>query len=391
MENMEVEKLWTKEFILSCLSNLFAFISMYYIMSTLPLLVTEALAGDKGQVGYLFGIFSFAGVVARPVAGFLLDTMRRKTIAWVAVACLFFVMLAYNWVTSLLLLFVLRFIHGVCWGFSTTSLATIATDAVPLRKRGEGIGYYGLSMSIAMFIGPILGLEMLQHFNYSNTFYIGAGFVVVALLCLWGIKGRKADSPSNQQRGLIETKVLSYGLIVFFLSMLYSGILSFIVLFGREISLENPGVYFLANALTVIVSRPYAGKILDRKGPVGIMCIGFLTLFATFLCLFFARGYVLFILSALFLGIGFGIIHSSSIALAINKVDASRRGAVNGTILTAFDLGFGMGSLLLGVLSKYAGLRMMYLTSGLMVLIPFGIFYVTHMLKYKERGAVNSN
>jgi len=29
-----------------------AFISMYCIMSTLPLLVTEALGGDKGQAGY---------------------------------------------------------------------------------------------------------------------------------------------------------------------------------------------------------------------------------------------------------------------------------------------------------------------------------------------------
>ncbi|CUH95122.1 putative membrane protein [Propionispora sp. 2/2-37] len=389
---MEVEKLWTKEFILSCLSNLFAFISMYYIMSTLPLLITEALAGDKEQVGYLFGIFSFAGVVTRPMAGYLLDTMKRKTIAWIAVACLFFVMLAYNWITSLSLLFFLRFIHGVCWGFSTTSLATIATDAVPFRKRGEGIGYYGLSMSIAMFIGPILGLEMLQRFNYSSMFYIGAGFAAVALLCLLGIKGWEVCPVSTQKhRGIIETKVLSYGLIVFFLSMLYSGILSFIVLFGKEIGLENSGVYFLANALTVIVSRPYAGKILDKKGPIGVMCVGFLTLFATFLCLFFAQGYLLFILSALFLGIGFGIIHSSSIALAINKVDASRRGVVNGTVLTAFDLGFGIGSVLLGVLANYAGLKIMYLTSGLMVLIPFSIFYVTHMLKNKEAEVINSN
>ncbi|SMC35146.1 MFS transporter [Sporomusa malonica] len=172
--------------------------------------------------------------------------------------------------------------------------------------------------------------------------------------------------------------------------MLYSGILSFIVLFAKEISIENSEVYFLANALTLIVSRPYAGRILDKKGPVDIMCIGFLTLFAAFICLFFAEGYILFILSALFLGIGFGIIHSTAITLAINKVDASRRGVVNGTILTAFDLGFGIGSMLLGVLANYAGLKIMYLASGFMVLIPFSIFYITHMIKNKEIEAINN-
>jgi predicted MFS family arabinose efflux permease len=247
-------------------------------------------------------------------------------------------------------------------------------------------------MSIAMFIGPMLGLDILQHFGYSKMFNIGAGIAAIALLCLFALKRQEVCPLSNvKHKGIIETKVLSYGLIVFFLSLLYSGILSFIVLFAKEVNIENAGVYFFANALTVVVSRPYAGKILDKKGPVKIMCIGFFTLSANFMCLFFAKSYFLFILSALLLGVGFGIIHSTAITLAINKVDASRRGVVNGTILTAFDLGFGFGSILLGALSNYAGLKIMYLTSGLMVLIPFSIFYLTHMAKNNETKAIANN
>jgi MFS family permease len=387
---MEVEKLWTREFIFGCLSNLFVFMSMYYLLPILPLFITEVFAGDKGQVGYVFGIFAFAGVITRPVAGYLLDVIGRKPIAWISITCLFLAMLSYNWITSLLLLLILRCIHGVCWGVSTTSLATLVTDSIPLKQRGEGIGYYGLSISVAMFIGPILGLDILRDFGYSISFSLGAGLAAIALLCLFGLKRQEVcPVPNEKHKGILEKRVFSYALIVFFLSLLYSGILSFIVLFAKEISIENSEVYFLVNALTLLVSRPYAGRILDKSGPVKIMCIGFLALFATFICLFFAESYLLFILSALLLGIGFGIIHSAAITLAINKVDASRRGVVNGTILTAFDLGFGIGSMLLGILSNYAGLKIMYLTSGFMVLIPFSIFYITHMIKNKETEAIN--
>jgi MFS family permease len=61
---------------------------------------------------------------------------------------------------------------------------TLVTDVIPLKQRGEGIGYYGLSISVAMFLGPILGLNILQHFGYAFS----AGFVAIALLCLFALK-----------------------------------------------------------------------------------------------------------------------------------------------------------------------------------------------------------
>lgn len=383
---MEADTLWTRDFVFSCLSNLFVFITHYYLLSTLPLVVTDVFFGNRGHVGYVFGLFSLAGVVIRPVGGFLLDTVGRRSVAWISMACLFLAIVSYNWVTSLLLLVVLRCIHGVCWGVSTTALATLATDAIPLKKRGEGIGYYGLSMSIAMFIGPIAGLAVLRQYGYSAMFLTVAGCAGAALLCLAALRKQAGyQVPAEKQKGLLETKVSSYAWVVFFLSLIYSGILSFIVLLAKEINITNAGLYFLANALTVVVSRPYAGKLLDREGPVRIMCVGFLTLFVTFVCLYFAQDYLLFILSALLLGVGFGIIHSTSIALAINQVEPSRRGVANATILTAFDLGFGVGSIVLGVLSNYVGLKMMYLLSGFMIIVPFGIFYRKHMSKKEEK------
>ena len=382
------EKLWNQKFIFSSLANFFAFTAMYYIMSTLPLFTTEVLGGSKGDVGVLFGLFAFAGVIARPFAGYMLDVMGRKKIVWLSLLGLVIAMFLYNWAVSLLFLLILRIIHGICWGFSTTSLATLATDAIPFKKRGEGIGYFGLSMSVAMLIGPSLGLAVLQAFDYSTMFYAGTSLAAVSLLCLIGVKHNEtAVSEHQKPKGIIEKKVLSDAVILFFVAIVYSAILSFIVLFAKEINVENSGLFFLANAITVIISRPYAGRIMDKNGPVGIMCVGFLTLCATFICLFLANGYFLFVSAALLLGVGFGITFSTSIALAINKVDISRRGMVNGTMLTAFDLGFALGAALMGLVSTYTGLRLMYLINGILVIIPFVIFYMKYIIKAKPDTA----
>ena len=379
------QQLWTKNFFLICLSNLFIFTSFYCLLPTLPLFITDILAGDTSGVGYIFGIFALAAVFARPIAGYLLDILGRKSILRISLFFLTLTVLAYNEVTSLLLLFLLRAVHGVFWGFATTASGTVVTDLVPAARRGEGIGYYGLSNTLAMAAGPLLGLEIVRTFGFSVLFVTSFVFSALGFLCVWGIKHQVADTlEKGKPIILFESKVLSSAAITFFIAILYGSIISFVVLFGKEIGVENAGGYFLAYACTLILSRPYAGKILDQQGPKKIMLIGFITLTLSFLLLFAAQGYLLFMLSAVFFGIGFGIVQPTALTMAINKVDVASRGVANGTILTAFDLGVGSGSILLGMLSKPLGLPTMYLVCCFIVLIPLIIFYISQLKECRQ-------
>ena len=210
-------------------------------------------------------------------------------------------------------------------------------------------------------------------------FLAAAGIGGLALVCLAGIRHREQGFAGHSRGGWLEKRVLAYGGIVFFMAMGYGAVLSFIVLFAKELQLDNPAVFFLANAAGVIVSRPYAGRVLDRKGPVGIMCLGFASFAAAFLCLYAADGLGVFVLAALLLGIGFGILYSLCFALSINAVEKWRRGMANGTILMAFDLGFAVGSMLLGQAALYLGLRLMYLSCILPALLAFLLFYFHDM------------
>ncbi|MZP30518.1 MFS transporter [Heliobacterium undosum] len=384
--------LWTKSFIFICLTNLFMFTSFYFLLPTLPVFVTSGLGGDESSVGYIIGILSLTAVMVRPLSGYLLDAVGRKKVLFLALIAFCLATAAYQIIAGLTGLFLLRALHGMTWGFTTTGAGTVAADVVPAERRGEGLGYYGLSNTLAMAAGPSLGLFVLDKGGFSALFGASLVLALLGLLSLAGVSYeaaprkpelRPADSAGEAKKKkaglslatLFEPAVFSLSGVMGFVAIVYGGIVSFITLLAKEIGVPNAGVYFLIYALTLLVIRPWAGRAFDRKGPRQIMMIGFISMIIAFVLLFLAKGIALFILSAVAMGVGFGIVQPTLMAMAINRVPPFRRGAANGTLMSAFDLGIGLGSIVLGYVSKLAGLPGMYLACAAIIVIPALLYF----------------
>lgn len=374
------EKIWNKEFILICLVNLLTFTSFYFLLPTLPIFVMDVLHGETRHVGYIIGILTLTAVMARPVAGYMLDALGRKKIVVIALVCFAFTAFSYHIASSLLLLFSLRALHGFSWGFSSTGLGTMASDIVPSSRRGEGLGYYGMMTTIAMAIGPVLSLYVLGQYGFTYLFAVSSGIAAIGVLLLFFITS-SVETLSEGQRKLtldsfLERKVFSISAMVFFIALTYGGIVSFITLYAKELGVGNPGIYFLVYAIAIIMVRPYSGKIFDQEGPVRIMGIGLGSIMIAFMLLYIASETFMFLLSAVIMGIGFGIVQPINMAMAIKRVEPFRRGAANGTLMSANDLGIGLGSVLLGMLSGEIGMSLMYLLCSFIIIIPMVIFYL---------------
>ena len=74
-----IPPLWTKEFILLTISNLFLFLSFQMLIPTLPVFVSEK-GGDEVAVGMVISVFTISALLIRPFAGRALDTIGRKKI-----------------------------------------------------------------------------------------------------------------------------------------------------------------------------------------------------------------------------------------------------------------------------------------------------------------------
>ena len=84
----------------------------------------------------------------------------------------------------------------------------------------------------------------------------------------------------------------------------------------------------------------------------------------------------IFLVCGFLYGIGFGAVQPTLLALALQGVEPQRRGAINGTIFTFFDLGIGLGSVVLGFLAKAMGYSLMYSLASIAPLVGLALFFL---------------
>ncbi len=393
------QRLWTKDFLFTTVSNLFLFFSFQMLIPTLPV-YTERLGGDEFAVGMVIGIFTISALLTRPFAGKALDRYNRRNVLIIGLIIFISSVISYHWVTTVLIILSLRFIHGIGWGITTTSYGTIIADIIPSKRRGEGMGYYGLSSTLGMAIAPLLGIWVMNVYGFGLLFFLSMVLAITALIFSQfirysppkplskdseGVKHKDEDMRKNSSfwEGLIEKEALFPSFLVMLFSVTYGGVVSFITLFGKEVGIENVGWFFLANALMVMVVRPISGVIFDRKGHAWVLFPGVISAIIGLGLLSFTTNTYFLVLSALFYGLGFGTIQPSLQAWTINRVTSQRRGAANGTFFSAFDLGIGIGSMLLGMVAKASSYAIMYRIS-IVLLIVYLIFYLRYIVKKKS-------
>jgi MFS family permease len=385
------DKLWSKDFILLGLASLLMSIGFYFLMPTLPIYVVDKLQGNKGQVGYVLAAYTLSALIIRPLTGYVIDRIGRK---WVFITSFLLFALTlglYPLASTFMLLLFLRFFHGFLWGITGTSGATLIVDVIPPARRGQGIGIYGLSMTIAMALGPVMALAIMgkDHYNtmfYSSMFVALAGFIIIIFVRYPRFETKNNDSFSF--RNILATKTLPMALVQLLFGATYGSIVSFITLYAKEIEIQQASPFFLIFAAGIFISRLWSGKIFDRRGPKYLVMAGIILLITGFFILSLIKNMGGYYSSAFFIGLGTGIIMPTLMAMANNVVEKHRRGAANATIITAFDLGIGLGSVMLGFLSERITLGNTYLSCTLILafalvyfILKGNSFYENHRIK----------
>lgn len=388
MEN----KLWTKDFTLITLANLLMAVAFYFMVPILPVFLSDRFAATESQIGLVLSFYTIAALLIRPFAGYALDAIGRYSIYVISLLLFSTIFFGYVWATSILFVLILRFIHGLTWGSMSSAGSTIAVDLVPLKRRGEGIGIFGLSMTIAMAIGPLIAIAITGDSSYKRLFYSAAGFSFLGLVLALFVRIPKITPVKKKFKitSLIEKKALPVSLNVFLVSIPYGGIISFIALYGRSIGIDSSGLFFLLIAIGITISRVLSGKSFDRFGPKRICILGLVLLIAGLFMLALNQSYFGYHLSALILGLGFGIIMATFQAIANHKIKADKRGAANSTYLTFFDSGIGFGMLLVGYLIQVMNYSGAFILCGIIEVLALIVFLFYTIPKF-EKASYNDS
>ncbi|EAY27263.1 MFS transporter [Microscilla marina] len=395
------ETLWTRDFVLFCLSYLLMAAGFYFLLPVLPLYVTQVLEEDKTKIGYIIGLYALSALLIRPFSGYALDTFGRRKVYIISMVLYAFSMFLYSYATTFLLLLSLRFLHGFAWGMVTTGGGTIPADLVPARRRGEGIGYFGLSVTLSMALGPLAGLWILGNNNFSLLFYIGFGVSIASLILAYMVKypsiaqatsESKQVAPAPRKKGqMFEAKASHASVVVFLFGFAYASIFAFAAVYGTETGVGHSGMFFLLLAIGVSISRPYAGKLMDKKGPQQIMLLSFILGFVGFLLLS-ATGHslIVYLTAGFIIGLGCGSIIPTLQTMVMNMVIPERRGVANATYYAAVDLGIGLGSIILGYVANWASTAQMFQFCALMFVFA-GIYFFSMAIKHYLRNSIALN
>lgn len=377
MSQIKKEPLWTSSFIKLMVGNLFIFMSFQMLIPTLPPYI-KSIGASGTEIGLVTALFSIGAVLSRPFIGFMLEYKARKPLVLIGAVMLLLITFLYPLSQVVVIFLAFRLLHGLAWGWSTTVNGTAAVDVIPNSRLGEGMGYYGLSITIGMIIAPSLGIFLFQVTSFNNLVYISGALGVIALVLLATVHYRtpdavietnKEDLKFSYMGSLVDKAGWFPSMLTLLISLGYGAIVTFIVIFGEERGIDQIFLFYLCNAILASLSRPIAGKWFDQRGPIGLVI---LTIFITFIgmwVLSFAHSNFMIAIAGVLFGVGFGSLIPTLQSWTLSKTPANRRGVANGMFFSSIDLGIGLSGLVFGVLAQFVEIGSLFQISSVFMLL----------------------
>ena len=109
---MEKDKLWNANYVKVWCANFMIFFSFMVVTPLLPLYLSETYQADKDTIGFVLSGYTLTALLARPIAGYMVDSFSRKM---VLLTCyfLFFALFAGYLIAGTMTLFaIIRTVHG---------------------------------------------------------------------------------------------------------------------------------------------------------------------------------------------------------------------------------------------------------------------------------------
>jgi len=353
-----------RPFLQVCLSTFCFYVSFQLILPVVPLYAAE-LGGRETHVGLIVGVFAFAAMLIRPLAGWLADRVGRRPLVLLGPAVFAAASLGYPVVGGIGALLALRVFHGVGMGLGPTAATVVVADLAPAERRGEAMGVFSLMMSAGLAFAPYVGIELVRRAGFGVAFFVSAAFAGVAIALAWLLPETRPAATRARQvpfspRQLFSSRALYPAVMVVALYSTFGGIVSFLPLFAERARLGNPGLFFTVFALAVVAVRPGAGLVADAVGRRLVIVPSLALAGIGLVALAQAAGPAWLVASAVLYGAGFGAGQPALMAMTTDRVTMEARGRAMGTFFTAWELGISAGAILLGFCASRLGYPAMW-------------------------------
>jgi len=360
----------------------------------LPVLPALALALNASafDIGLLFMLQALGQFLTAPLWGRLSDRFGRKSILMVTFALAAFAEIATAFAPNLLLLFIARFVVGLCAGNVAAASAYIA-DVTDDAGRSRGMAVIGVSFGLGFTIGPAIGaLVSYLTPNTLGIYGLGMPFLIAGLLSLFTLlltalvlheppvsPEERAHRRQNRIpiRQILATPAMSGLLGMFFVYTLTASVLeATFFLYASEIfslKTEHIGATFAGLGLLLAFMQGSVGRVARQLGDRRMVILGVLMCSTGLILAMTTQDLSLFLI---FVGIataGRAYMHPGLLSLT-SKIppDAALAGSFLGVLQSSGSLGRIVGPAVGGWTYEFIGPRTPFILAG-GVLLTIGL------------------
>jgi predicted MFS family arabinose efflux permease len=249
------------------------------------------------------------------------------------------------------------------------------------ESRARIIGLFGLSGLIAHGAAPKIG-EIVLHWGSFSAFFAVSGFISLLSLLISAFLKEQERQKVEAAKGLEVVRSLALtrrNWLVLPAAFTFGYVIASFNTFGAPYFLHvkqgSAGSFFLIYGGMAAVVRLLFGGLADRHVRWKLVAIFFALQGAGLMLILIQPVQLWFVAAAAAAGTAHGILFPLLTAMAIDAHPQEFRGVVTSIFTAMMDLGFSLGSYILGVVVAYSGYGSMFISAAV-----FGIIFSVYVL-----------
>lgn len=383
------DRIWNRTFIGIFFTSMTLNLGQY-MSNALLAKYADSMGTQASLIGMLMSMFAITAMALKIVSGPAMDTFNKKHMLMAAMAVYSVAYFGFSISSNVSSLMVFRLLQGGGNAFGNVCALTLVAGALPREKYGTGMGYFSLAQVTSQAVGPALGLFVVDFVGFKTTYTIIACIMLLSAVVASTIRFeyRKTKSFRLDPRNIIAKEAILPASITMLMSMGFMTIGSFLVVSSAKAGISaNVGLFFTVYAVTLLMTRPFVGKLVDRFGLIRIAIPAILVSGVSFVLISVAANLWVLMAAAVINACGYGAVQPSLQALTMKAVPKERRGAGSSTNYLGQDFGTLLGPALAGVLAQTIG----YSSMWRLMTIPFGLCVVLVVVFRKRITAIEEN